>query len=88
TSACWTTTSTSRKPGSTGRKTTSGKSLFPSRRVITLAIALSLGSVGLADAQSAPELLAKVDPFVGVDGGGVTGGNTVPGAARRSASCR
>lgn len=67
----------------------SGKSLFPSRRVITLAIALSLGSVGLADAQSAPELLAKVDPFVGVDGGGgVTGGNTVPGAARRSASCR
>lgn len=58
----------------------SGKSLFPSRRVLALALALALGASGLASAQSAPELLAKVDPFVGVDGGGVTGGNTVPGA--------
>ena len=27
-----------------------------------------------------PNLISKVDPFVGVDGGGVAGGNTVPGA--------
>lgn len=34
-----------------------------------------------AQAQVSPKgLSARVDPFVGVDGGGVTGGNTVPGA--------
>jgi predicted alpha-1,2-mannosidase len=30
--------------------------------------------------QTAPDLAQKADPFVGVDGGGVAGGNTVPGA--------
>ena len=45
------------------------------------AFLLSAARVALplsAHAQS--DLIAKVDPFVGTDGGGVTGGNTVPGA--------
>ncbi|UAL10131.1 GH92 family glycosyl hydrolase [Caulobacter segnis] len=31
-------------------------------------------------ARAQSDLIGKVDPFVGTDGGGVTGGNTVPGA--------
>jgi putative alpha-1,2-mannosidase len=40
-------------------------------------IALPLAARGQT---AAPDLADKADPFVGVDGGGVAGGNTVPGA--------
>ena len=45
-------------------------------------VALPLAALARTPApnQTAPDLAQKADPFVGVDGGGVAGGNTVPGA--------
>jgi predicted alpha-1,2-mannosidase len=48
---------------------------------VALPAALLLASAAPAPAGPVPQdLTASVDPFVGVDGGGVAGGNTVPGA--------
>jgi len=46
-----------------------------------LLAAAAIGVAPLSDVFAAPtDLAAMVDPFVGVDGGSVVGGNTVPGA--------
>ncbi len=52
---------------------------------LTVAALLALGIPSMASSQQStsdavPGLLALVDPFVGTDGGGFKGGNTVPGA--------
>jgi putative alpha-1,2-mannosidase len=63
----------------------SRKTLASARKPVLGLIAIVLLGSGAVQAQPRPDLLAKVDPFVGVDGGGVTGGNTVPGAGEASA---
>jgi putative alpha-1,2-mannosidase len=56
--------------------------MAPMRSFRALLLGVTLAALPLlTQAQTAAsDLATKVDPFVGVDGGGVTGGNTVPGA--------
>ncbi|WP_010545267.1 GH92 family glycosyl hydrolase [Sphingomonas elodea] len=47
---------------------------------LLLSAALFVPPAASQQAASAQDAASRVDPFVGVDGGGVAGGNTVPGA--------